>query len=79
LSWGASTDGEGNLRGYRIYRSTDGVTWTQLATTTSLTYGDTHSKTLSSVRYFVVAYDRAGNVSASAPDPAISLGKNQCS
>lgn len=79
LSWSASTDGEGNLRGYRVYRSTDGVTWVQLGTTSGSTYANTHAKTLSSVRFYVVAYDRAGNISAAAPDPVVSLGKNQCS
>jgi prepilin-type N-terminal cleavage/methylation domain-containing protein len=79
LSWNASTDAEGNLRGYRIHRSTDGVSWSPLGATTGATYSDTHSKNLSSVRYYVVAYDRAGNISSSAPDPVISLGKQQCS
>ncbi|MGQ0825740.1 MAG: prepilin-type N-terminal cleavage/methylation domain-containing protein [Actinomycetota bacterium] len=79
LSWSASNDAEGNLRGYRVYRSTDGTTWTQLGTTTSTSYADTHAKTLNSVRFYVVAYDSAGNVSAAAPTPVISLTKNQCS
>jgi prepilin-type N-terminal cleavage/methylation domain-containing protein len=79
MSWSASTDAEGNLRGYRIYRSTDGTTWSQVAATTATTYSDTHSKGLSSVRFYVLSYDRAGNASASAPTPVISLGKNQCS
>ncbi len=79
LSWIASSDGEGNLRGYRVYRSTDGTTWSLLGTTTSTLYSNTHQKTLNSVRFYVVAYDKAGNVSAAAPHPVISLAKNQCS
>ena len=71
--------GKKNLRGYRIYRSTDGATWNQLGTTTFTTFTNTHLKGLSSVRFYVLAYDKAGNTSAAAPNPVISLGKNQCS
>ncbi len=75
LTWVASTDT--NLRGYRVYRSTDGVTWAALVTTTSTTASDTHKKSLDSVRFYVVGYDKAGN--ESAPTNVISLNKNQCS
>jgi hypothetical protein len=79
LSWVASSDAEGNLRGYRVYRSTDASTWHELGTSASTSLGDNHDKTLNSVRYYIVAYDKAGNVSDGAPDPVISLAKNQCS
>jgi fibronectin type 3 domain-containing protein len=75
LSWGASTDS--NLRGYRLYRSTDGTTWSVLTTTTALTTSDTHKKSLDSVRFHVVGYDKAGNESAATN--IVSLSKNQCS
>jgi hypothetical protein len=79
LSWTASSDAESNLRGYRIFRSTDGTTWSQVGSTVSTTFSNTHSKSLTSVRFYVVAYDRAGNTSLAAPTPVISLAKNQCS
>lgn len=75
LSWSASSDL--HLTGYHVYRSTDGVTWNLLASTSSLTYTDTNSKTLTSVRYYVTAYDAAGNNSSASP--TITLSKNQCS
>jgi hypothetical protein len=78
-SWVASSDVEGNLRGYRVFRSTDGATYQLLATTTATSFSDTHQKNLDSVRYYVVAYDKAGNVSGQAPTPVLSFGKNQCS
>ena len=75
LAWDASSDT--NFRGYRIYRSTDGTTWNVLNTTTALTDSNSHSKTLDSVRFYVVGYDKAGNESAATN--TISLNKNQCS
>ncbi len=75
LSWAASIDT--NLRGYRVYKSTDGVTWTAIDTASSYSYGDTHKKALDSVRFYVVAYDRAGNESIATN--TVSLAKNQCS
>ena len=75
LHWIASTDT--NLVGYRVYRSTDAATWSVVGTTTSLTYSETHAKTLNSTRFRVVAYDKAGNESLSTT--TISLAKNQCS
>ena len=79
ITWSASTDAEGNLRGYRIYRSTDSVNWTAVGTTSLLTFSDQHSKSATTMMFKVVAYDRAGNESASGPTPPISLVKNQCS
>lgn len=75
LAWSAASDTY--LRGYRIYRSTDGTTWNVLNTTTALTESNSHSKTLDSVRFYVVGYDKAGNESAATN--TISLNKNQCS
>ena len=76
LSWGIATDT--NLRGYRVYRSTDGVTWS-VFTQVSLTNASdaTLKKALDSDRYYVVAYDKAGNESNATN--TIALSKNQCS
>jgi prepilin-type N-terminal cleavage/methylation domain-containing protein len=74
LTWGASIDT--NLRGYRVYKSTDGVTWSAIDTASSFSYTDTHKKSLDSVRFYVVAYDRAGNESDATN--VVSLAKNQC-
>jgi hypothetical protein len=74
LSWTASSDTY--LVGYRVYVSSDGTTYSLLASTSSLSYSTTHSK--QSVLYYKVkAYDSAGNESAATS--VISLGKNQCS
>lgn len=75
LSWSASSDLY--LVGYRVYRSTDGATWQALNSTSSTYATDSHSKTLTSVRFYVKAYDSAGNESNATN--TISLAKNQCS
>jgi hypothetical protein len=74
LSWTASTDTY--LLGYHVYVSSNGTTYSLLATTASQAYTTTNSKT-SPVYYKVKAYDSAGNESAATS--VISLGKNVCS
>ena len=75
LSWGSSTDT--NFKGYRVYQSINSAAWSAIATSSSTTANDTHKKSLDSVRYYVVGYDKAGNESNASN--TISLSKNQCS
>ena len=75
LTWGVSTDT--NFLGYRLYKSTNGGAWTAITTTSTSTTSDTDKKSLDSVSYRVVGYDKAGN--ESTPSNAISLSKNKCS
>ncbi len=75
LHWTASTDLY--LVGYHVYRSTDGVTWSLVGSTASLSYSDDHSKSLTSTRFYVTAFDAAGNNSNASS--IITLSKNQCS
>jgi prepilin-type N-terminal cleavage/methylation domain-containing protein len=75
LSWGVSSDT--NLLGYRLYKSTNGGSWSAITTTSTLTTSDTDKKSLDSVSYRVVGYDKAGN--ESSPSNVISLSKNKCS
>lgn len=74
LSWGTSTDT--NPSGYRAYRSVNNGAWEMVRQTVGTTHADTHVKTLDSVRFYAVAYDKAGN--ESDPTNEISLAKNQC-
>lgn len=75
LSWGASTDT--NFKGYRVYQSINSAAWGAIGTSSSSTFNDVHKKSLDSVRYYVVGYDKAGNESNASN--TISLSKNQCS
>jgi prepilin-type N-terminal cleavage/methylation domain-containing protein len=76
LSWSLSSDT--NLRGYRVYRSTDGVTWSVYSQVAQTLLTDaTLKKSLDSVRYYIVAYDKAGNESNATN--IVALSKNQCS
>lgn len=74
LNWGASTDTY--LVGYHVYVSGDGSTFSLLASTSSLTYTTTNSKT-STPYYRVKGYDSAGNESSASS--TIALAKNKCS
>ncbi|MGH2830088.1 MAG: hypothetical protein ACRDJM_06350, partial [Actinomycetota bacterium] len=75
LQWGSSTDS--NFRGYRVYRSVNNAPFTALTTTSVTQASDTHPKTLDSVRFYVVGYDRAGNESLATN--TVVYAKNRCS
>lgn len=75
LNWGSSTDA--HFSGYRLYESDNSGAWTVLTTSSLLTHTTTHLKTLDSVRFKVVGYDKAGNESDASN--IVSLSKNQCS
>lgn len=64
ISWGASTDADGNLSGYKLERKIDSGTWTQVYAGSSRTYVDTIEYGKTSVQYRVKAYDTAGAESA---------------
>lgn len=57
ISWAASVDSDGNLSGYKLERSVDGGTFTQIYAGTSISYTDTITKGWNKVQYRVKAYD----------------------
>lgn len=75
LSWGSSTDT--NFRGYRVYKSINGAAFVELVTVSATVRTDIDAKGYDSVRFYVRAYDKAGNESDATN--TISLAKNQCS
>lgn len=64
VSWGASTDSDGNLSGYILERQHDGGAWTQVYKGINRTYTDAITFGWANVAYRVKAYDSAGAESA---------------
>ena len=60
ISWGQSTDPEGNLSGYVLERSANGGAYTQVYRGLNRTYTDTITFGWNTVQYRVKAYDGAG-------------------
>lgn len=60
VSWGASTDEDGNLSGYVLERQVNGGTWAQVYKGINRTYTDAITFGWESVAYRVKAYDSAG-------------------
>ena len=64
ISWGTSTDSDGNLEGYEVQRSTDGGSnWTQIYKANGTSTSNTVAYGTSSVMYRVRAYDSDGEYS----------------
>jgi type II secretory pathway pseudopilin PulG len=74
LSWTSATDTY--LVGYHVYVSSDGTTYSLLASVSGNSKTTTNSKG-SPIYYKVKAYDSAGNESSATS--VIALAKNQCS
>ena len=65
VSWGASTDSDGNLSGYTLQRSLNGGSYSTIYTGSSRSYQDTIPKSgYTSVTYRVQAYDTDGATSS---------------
>lgn len=60
ISWGASTDSDGNLKGYELERRLDAGSWTSVYSGSSLSTTDTVPAGTNSVTYRVKAYDSLG-------------------
>ena len=76
ISWGASTDAEENLQGYRLERKHDAVDFEQIYQGTGTTYQDTIEKGWKTVQYRVKAYDKAGLESAYATSDPRTVDNN---
>lgn len=63
VSWGTSTDSDGNLSGYILERQHDGGAWEQIYKGINRTYTDAITFGWENVAYRVKAYDSAGAAS----------------
>lgn len=70
LSWTASTDITG-VNGYYVYRAVGSGSFYQLATTTGTSYTDKNLSSRETYRYYVVAFDTAGNTSTESTKESI--------
>ena len=77
ISWGQSTDPDGNLTGYKLERKHNGGTWTQVYSGSSRSYTDSITYGWESVQYRVKAYDAAGAESAYATSPSRTVTNNR--
>ena len=64
ISWGQSTDADGNLSGYVLERKNNGGTWGQIYKGSARSFSDAITYGWTSVQYRVKAYDAAGAESA---------------
>jgi hypothetical protein len=73
LTWQASTDAGGSgLAGYEVWRATSSTgPFSKVATMTATSYSDALPRRGTTYRYYVVAYDGAGN--DSAPSNTVSV------
>ncbi len=77
ISWGASTDSEGNLKGYELERKLDAGSWTSVYSGSSLSATDTVPAGTNSVTYRVKAYDSLGLESSYNTSAAMGVINNK--
>ena len=76
VTWGTSTDADGNLSGYVLERQHDSGAWTQLYKGINKTYTDQITAGWQNVAYRVKAYDSAGAESAYSTSPTRTVINN---
>lgn len=77
VSWGYSTDDDGNFEGYILERSTNGGTsWTQIYQGSERSVDNTVASGLATVKYRVKAYDSSGAESEYCTSATITITNN---
>lgn len=77
VSWGTSTDAEGNLEGYIVERQTDGGSWSQIYQGTATSTTNTVAFGTNTVVYRVKAYDAAGLESGWKTSSTVTVTNNR--
>lgn len=77
VSWGTSTDAEGNLEGYIVERQVDGGSWSQIYQGTATSTTNTVAFGTASVTYRVKAYDAAGLESGWKTSSTVTVTNNR--
>lgn len=76
ISWGASSDSDGNLSGYKLERQINGGSWTQIYQGSARSYTDTPQASWTTVNYRVRAYDSQGANSSYRTGTAVTVSHN---
>lgn len=76
ISWGASTDTDGNLSGYKLERSINGGAFTQIYQGPNRSFTDAIAKGWNTVAYRVRAYDSEGAHSGYTTSPTRTVINN---
>ena len=76
ITWGVSTDSDGNLSGYALERQVDGGTWSEVFRGNALNFTDTITKGWASVAYRVRAYDARTAYSGYATSDTRTVNNN---
>ena len=76
ISWGTSTDADGNLSGYILERQNNGGSWAQVYKGINRNYTDNITFGWTSVAYRVRAYDSAGAESANTTSQTRTVVNN---
>ena len=76
VTWGVSTDSDGNLSGYALERQVDGGAWTEVFRGNALNFTDTITRGWASVAYRVRAYDTRTAYSGYATSDTRTVNNN---
>lgn len=74
VSWGNATDEDGNLSGYKLYRSVDDGDYTLVSSTSSNVFRETAGE-WTTVKYKVYAFDSYGALSSDCKETTLTLRK----
>lgn len=77
VSWGTSTDAEGNLEGYIVERQVDGGSWAQIYQGNATSTTNTVAFGTNTVAYRVKAYDAAGLESGWKTSSTVTVTNNR--
>lgn len=72
VSWGNATDEDGNLQGYKVYRSINNGAYALVKTTASTVFRETAGD-WDTVKYKVHAYDKSGEISTEYKEATVLL------
>ena len=76
ITWGVSTDSDGNLSGYALERQVDGGAWSEVFRGNALNFTDTITRGWASVAYRVRAYDARTAYSGYATSDTRTVNNN---